>query len=193
MIIVVGSANPVKINAVVAAIAGTPLAASEVHGFEVASGVPAQPWGNSETRQGALNRAQAALLQGNHHFPQSSDQTLAVGFEGGVQEFDGQVWSTVWCSVLDGSGQHFEANGAMFRIPEPIATKMRAGGELGPIVDELTKDSQVSRKGGAIGLVTSAFVTRTEEYTGIAKMALGLWYGRDWQAGLPVTAHTSAS
>jgi len=32
-----------------------------------------------------------------------------------------------------------------------------------------------------IGVVTNNFVDRTEEYSAIIKMALGLWYGRTWQ------------
>jgi non-canonical (house-cleaning) NTP pyrophosphatase len=54
--VAVGSANPVKLAAARAVLARVAPEA-EVVGVEVASGVPAQPWGDDETRRGALTRA----------------------------------------------------------------------------------------------------------------------------------------
>ena len=45
-------------------------------------------------------------------------------------------------------------------------------------------EADVRSKQGMVGVVTKNFVDRTEEYTGIIKMALGLWYGRDWKKSL---------
>jgi non-canonical (house-cleaning) NTP pyrophosphatase len=42
----------------------------------------------------------------------------------------------------------------------------------------LSGEKDVRSKQGMIGIITNGFVDRTEEYTGITKMALGLWYGR---------------
>jgi inosine/xanthosine triphosphatase len=191
MYILVGSANPVKINAVKTAIVGTPLARAEVLGFEVATGVAAQPWGSEETRQGARNRASAVLALGRQTY--SPAEFIALGFEGGVYDLDGEVWSTVWCSVMDTAGNHFETNGASFQIPEPIATHLREGGELGPAVDAFINDTDVSKKQGAIGVFTSSFANRTEEYSGLAKLAIGLWYGKDWQTQLDASKRTQHS
>jgi len=60
--VVVGSTNPVKVAAVEAVLArcGPGI---EVHGVAVSSGVPDQPWGDDETRAGALARARAALAR----------------------------------------------------------------------------------------------------------------------------------
>jgi len=52
----VGSKNPVKANF---SDANFPSAEIEISMHDVASGVPDQPWGDQETRQGALNRALA--------------------------------------------------------------------------------------------------------------------------------------
>jgi non-canonical (house-cleaning) NTP pyrophosphatase len=52
------------------------------------------------------------------------------------------------------------------------------------VMDELLQASNTKQAGGAIGVITRNFVDRTEEYTGIAKMALGLWYGRNWEEAL---------
>ena len=63
MKIFVGSANPVKVNAVLAAAIETWLDV-EAQGFSVESGVSDQPFSDEETKQGAINRAKAALEEG---------------------------------------------------------------------------------------------------------------------------------
>jgi non-canonical (house-cleaning) NTP pyrophosphatase len=77
MRIAIGSTNPVKCSATRAVL--TPLFPdAEYVCRDVPSGVSVQPWGDVETRTGALNRARAALEQ--------TGADLAVGLEGGVQE-----------------------------------------------------------------------------------------------------------
>lgn len=204
MHIFVGSTNPVKVNAVV-------LAASEtwpevmVRSVNVQSGVALQPRSDEETRRGASNRAQAALQTGlnlgerNHLFFDQNlavsekneerflenSQALGIGLEGGVfQHESGELWSTVWVAVADSAGNITESNGARFKIPEMIAQPILDGGEMGPIMDSLLSANNTKQAGGAIGVITRNFVDRTEEYAGIAKMALGLWYGRGWEKDL---------
>jgi non-canonical (house-cleaning) NTP pyrophosphatase len=46
----------------------------------------------------------------------------------------------------------------------------------------VTGVNDVRSKQGMIGVVTGGFVDRTEEYSSIAKLALGLWYGREWNS-----------
>jgi len=55
---------------------------------------------------------------------------------------------------------------------------------LSPAVMKKLGEADVRSKQGMVGVVTKNFVDRTEEYTGIIKMALGLWYGRDWKKSL---------
>lgn len=186
--IFVGSANPVKINAVVSAASET-WPSVQVIGHDVASGVSSQPVGDNETRDGARNRAKEALEVGlkqlNKQLNQSknkvfSESALGVGLEGGVVELEDGLYSTVWVCVVDAQGNLTEANGARFKVPEPIATLILKGGDMGPVVEKLVGVSDVRQKQGMIGIITNGFVDRTEEYSGIAKMALGLWYGRKW-------------
>lgn len=179
--IFVGSANPVKINAIVAAASET-WPGVQVIGHDVASGVASQPIGDTETREGARNRAKAALEVGlsQNGSQASSELSLGVGLEGGVVQLEDGLYSTVWVSVVDSQGNLYESNGARFKVPEPIATLILEGGEMGPVVEKIVGVSDVRQKQGMIGVITSGFVDRTEEYSGIAKMALGLWYGRDW-------------
>ena len=85
--VAVGSQNPVKVNSVKDAfVKNFPEAAEvEVYGYNVASGVPDQPWGEQETRQGALNRAENCL--GAHCLAHGGSMPdFAVGLEGGVMD-----------------------------------------------------------------------------------------------------------
>jgi inosine/xanthosine triphosphatase len=176
----VGSTNPVKMNAVkVATTAVWP--EQLVQGFEVPSGVHAQPFSDDETRQGAENRAKAALTEGLKIFPDVKE-ALGVGLEGGVfKHGKDEVWSTVWGAVVDQHGQVFVANGMRMKVPDQIAELMLAGQEMGPVMEQLSGVSDVRKNQGMIGIVTNNFVNRTEEYAAIAKLAIGLWYGRNWE------------
>lgn len=177
----VGSTNPVKTNAVTVAASET-WPDCTVLGFETESGVSEQPRTDEETRTGAQNRARAALESGleksQKNDAQESPAHLGIGLEGGVTELADGMYSTVWVCVVDSQGTMTEANGARFKVPEKIANHIREGKEMGPIVAQLSGEKDVRSKQGMIGIITNGFVDRTEEYTGITKMALGLWYGR---------------
>lgn len=190
MIIFVGSTNPVKINAVKNACAKA-WPDAETIGIEVQSGVNAQPRTDDETRLGATNRAHNVLLEGKKNLTPAQlethgDQILGVGLEGGIYEHqNGELWSTVWACVTDGSNKNFESNGARFKLPNIISEKLMAGAEMGPVVGQLFADPSIKQKQGAIGVVTKGFVDRTEEYAIIVKLALGLWNGQDWEKQIP--------
>ncbi|MCB9813312.1 MAG: DUF84 family protein [Pseudomonadales bacterium] len=185
MHIFVGSHNPVKINSVLnASIETWPDVI--VEGFDVKSDIPEQPIGDKITKTGAINRAKATLNEALKKyevdgFSFKDDQILGVGLEGGIfDDEEGQMWSTVWAAVIDKTGFMEFANGARFMVPDVVAEKIRSGGEMGPIIAQLVGEADVRKKQGMIGVVTQGFVDRTEEYQGIIKLALGLWYGRNW-------------
>lgn len=186
MHIFVGSTNPVKINSVTIA-ASEQWSSVAVKGIDVPSGIREQPMSDSETKKGAQNRAKAALEDGILLLEKSgsfskSDEILGVGLEGGVFTNDeNELWSTVWVAVTDRQGNLFEANGARFKVPDRIAQPILAGAEMGPVVSSFFGGKDVRRTNGAIGVITRNFIDRTEEYSGIVKMALGLWFGRDWE------------
>ena len=177
----VGSNNPVKLNAAKqAGVAVWPDLV--VCGVEVASGVAAQPKTDLETKRGAANRAVAALLQGRKSANiMENEEAIGIGLEGGVFEQDHELWSTVWVAVTAGDGEFYYANGARFKIPAAIAEPIKAGEEMGVVVGKLLQNPLVKQQQGMIGVVTNNFVDRTEEYSALAKLAIGLWYGRDWQ------------
>ncbi len=180
----VGSTNPVKINAVLLAASET-FPEAQAKGFETQSGVSAQPKTDEETRKGAENRAKSALQAGLTEINLDKTETiLGVGLEGGIFEHNGEMWSTVWCAVVDTEGNSWVCNGARIQVPEVIAQGIRAGKEMGEVMSTLTSIEEVRQKQGMFGIITQNFIDRTEEYAAIAKMALGLWYGRNWQNDL---------
>jgi len=188
MKIFVGSTNPVKTNAVtLAAVEQWPEV--EVAGFEVASGVNEQPMSDAETKQGAINRAKKVLNLGLASLTQKpidDNSILGIGLEGGVfVDDEDQMWTTVWAAVIDQLGEIFLANGARFKVAKIVADDIVRGQEMGPIISNYFNGRSVKTQEGLIGIITENFVDRTEEYAAIAKMALGLWYGRNWQEKLP--------
>jgi len=186
MHIFIGSTNPVKINAVINAASET-WPELKAKGFSVASGVSDQPRTDEETRQGAITRAKNVLAKGKKSMKKQSKKDalmLGVGLEGGVFQKGDELWSTVWAAVVDENSNLFTANGARFKVPTMIAQPILAGEEMGPVVSKLCGKDDVKKKNGAIGVVTKNFIDRTEEYTGIVKLALGLWYGKDWEKTL---------
>jgi inosine/xanthosine triphosphatase len=196
MYIFVGSSNPVKIDAVkTATMQSWPHAV--IASVEVASGVPVQPMGDDQTRLGARNRAVGALefglknvspiadrinadrINSNHISP----ELIGIGLEGGVFQNDGELWDTVWVAVADSTGRVVDANGSRFKIPTQIAEPILAGQEMGDVVASLSRIENLKQKQGMMGLVTNNFLTRSEAYSAIAKMAIGLWFGqfKPWQ------------
>lgn len=183
MTIFVGSANPAKLKAVALAVAHQ-YPEAEIISHDVESGVSMQPFSDEETRKGAQNRALRALQQGVLDKKLKDKEVLGVGLEGGVFKQGSEVWSTVWVAVVTPEKEFFESNGARIRVPEPLASELLAGKEMGPVLDEwLTKSGMTSVRHdrGMIGVVTGDFTDRIEEYGSIAKMAFGLWFGKNWR------------
>jgi len=176
----VGSTNPVKVNAALAAAIET-WPDIEVKGYEVESLVAAQPMSDEETKQGAINRAKAALKAGLAEI----DNTvicLGIGMEGGIVDLSTEMWSTVWTAVVDQQGNITLAAGARFKVPTSVAQLIRSKVEMGHAVADIIGEenkNKIKQEQGLIGILTDGFVDRTEEYQGIIKLALGIWYGKD--------------
>jgi inosine/xanthosine triphosphatase len=176
----VGTTNKAKLEAVKQATQDQWPDATIV-GYEVESGVPSQPMTDDETVTGAQNRAKAALEKGQEEYPTlSSSECLGIGLEGGVTLIHNELWSTVWAAVTDISGEVFTANGARMKLALQIAQPILNGAEMGPLMEKLMGIENVRQKQGMLGIVTKNYVTRTEEYGGIAKLAIGLWFGKEW-------------
>jgi inosine/xanthosine triphosphatase len=164
MKVAVGSINPVKVAATTTVLCSLYGQAVNVEPVAVDSGVPRQPWGNEETLQGALNRAHAAQC--------TSGATLSVGFEGGLLEVQGRVFTCAWCAVVRDDDLTGIAGGENVLLPPSVAADVRVGAELGPAMDKLTGLHNTKQGGGAIGALTGGLLDRQAAYEHLLAMAL---------------------
>ena len=163
MKVIISSTNPVKINAVKKAF-NKGFKKSSFKGVKVKSGVPEQPIGESQIRYGAYNRATRALKSGNGD--------MGVGLEGGVVETEVGMLATAWCCIVDTKGQVSHGGGMYFHLPDIVAGKIRKGGELGPIMDDILHEENWKEKGGAIEIFSNGILNRTDAYTRLVELAM---------------------
>eukprot|EP00312_Isochrysidales_sp_CCMP1244_P006521 CAMPEP_0196673322 /NCGR_PEP_ID=MMETSP1090-20130531/2883_1 /TAXON_ID=37098 /ORGANISM="Isochrysis sp, Strain CCMP1244" /LENGTH=382 /DNA_ID=CAMNT_0042011079 /DNA_START=1 /DNA_END=1149 /DNA_ORIENTATION=+ len=189
LVVAVGSKNPVKVNAVRAGFAAAfPLTALEVVAYDVPSGVSDQPWGEAETRQGALNRAENCL--GAHCLGHGGAMPdFAVGVEGGVAEcslsslhpgtpgLDSCTECFAFLAVMRSPASEAGvawgvARTGSFALPPRLAALVKSGVELGDADDRVFGDSGSKRKGGTVGKLTRGLVDRTAYYEHAMHLAL---------------------
>lgn len=185
MKIIVGSKNPVKVDSVKEAFQKYWLEAVVI-GNEVESGVSAQPMSELETMNGARQRAYNALKL-------DSSATYGVGLEGGVTELNptspswsgmhsgqGKLFECAWVAIVDRDGKEGLAGGLYFELPEKIASEIRKGGELGPLMDQFTGKTNVKQGSGAIGIFTKGELDRKSAYVQIVLSALIKFVSPEW-------------
>ena len=158
----VGSTNPAKLEAVRRALAALAPGCA-IEPVAVPSGVAAQPVGDGETRAGALERARAARTR--------ADADLGIGLEGGVIYEHGDPWLVSWVAVVSRDGRVGEASGLRMPLPHSAAARLRAGDELGDVIDALFDVHLSKQQAGAIGLLTEGFVSRTDAFADLVAMA----------------------
>ncbi len=155
MKIAVGSTNPVKVAAV-RQVAQKQWPEAVVIPVDVATGVSDMPMSDAESLTGAQNRARAALTL--------TQADLGVGLEGGVNpEAIGLVLHG-WVVVVDGNGRTGIGGAGRLPLPETIARRVLAGEELGPVMDDVLGQTEVRKRGGAIGALTAGLVLREEAF-----------------------------
>jgi inosine/xanthosine triphosphatase len=162
-LVTVGSTNPVKIGAA-RQVFDLLVGDCVVSGIKVPSGVPEQPIGEEETIAGALTRARNVLA--------STDAHWGVGLEGGVAFVGEACWMIQFCAVIHRDGRSSIGKGPQFLLPPVIATGVRNGGEVGPLMDKLTGEHNIKQKGGAVGFLTRGFVLRETMYAHMVSAAL---------------------
>jgi inosine/xanthosine triphosphatase len=158
----VGSGNPAKVEAVRRALARLAPACA-LQAVDVVSGVAEQPVGDHATRQGARNRARAAL-----------DRTraeVAFGLEGGVTHEPPVVWLVSWVAAVTRDGRSGDASGLRMPLPSAVAIRLAGGDELGTIIDDLFGVTASKQQTGAVGLLTEGFVSRTDAFADLVAMA----------------------
>lgn len=164
MIIAVGSTNPAKVNAVRKTWQELDSNIS-VLSVSVPSGVRNQPFSDEETIQGAIHRAR--------HAKKALNADVGIGLEGGVTETPFGLFLCNWSALVDEHGECLIAGGARIPLPDQFRTPLNEGQELGPIMDEYTKQTGTRHHQGAIGVFTNGLVKRKEMFVHLCKILIG--------------------
>lgn len=165
--VVVGSTNPVKVNATSEAFKSMfPDEEFEVQGVSVVSGVSDQPSSEDETIKGSENRMDNACTS----FP---DADYWVGHEGGIEYRGDQVlafaWITIRSKVDDIVGR---GRTASYFLPKKVVDLINQGKELAHANDEVFGLENSKHKGGGVGILTNDVIDRTKLYSQAVVLAL---------------------
>ena len=158
----VGSKNAAKISAVQMAV-NSYWPEAIIEGFDVESGVPAQPIGIEQTMQGAINRAKAA---------HALRADLGIGLEGGVALFAGHWIMFSFVAVSDGT-KHYAVPVTGTPLPQAWGEALSHGAELRPHV--IAAGLPYDYKTGVIGTLTNQTINRDEMFCFGVKTALVPW------------------
>jgi len=166
--VVVGSRNPVKINAVRMALTTLLVGehtdvSLECLGIDAPSNVAEQPMTADETRLGAINRVNYCQ---QHH---QADYYVAI--EGGVDNFSYGPATFAYIVIADKQKQSI-GRSAILPLPPVVYQALQAGEELGHVMDRLFNTLNIKQKGGAIGLLTQGAATRQSNYTEALLLAM---------------------
>jgi len=133
--------------------------------LDVSSNVSGQPFGDEETLQGAKNRALQACKE--------AQVNISFGLEGGVKEFNGQLYICNWGVLHTKEGEKYIAGGAQLPLPQDVADAVRNGEELGSVMERYTNQTGIRHNEGAVGVFTRNIVKRADMFEHIVKLLLG--------------------
>lgn len=176
--IVVASTNPIKLDCTRLAFAQIfPNDNLQFSTLAVPSGVPNQPMGQLQTRQGAINRASSA-----HQTISEAD--FWVGLEGGLELVPildnnsrptgkKELHTLVYICILNKHGKKGESHAAGFQLPPPIAKLvLEQNLELGQADDLVFNRQNSKQQDGACGILTKGIITRSNLYQMAVTFAL---------------------
>ena len=156
MLVIVGSKNPVKINAAKNAFAKY-FKKAKIEGIETASRVREQPIDIEEILQGAKNRAKKAF--------ESKECDFGVGIEAGIFQLQGtnSGWLDTACvAIFDGKKFHLGFT-PMFEYPKKIVETILAENcVVGEAVEKVFREKTDKQKEGAVGWLTKGKMPRTK-------------------------------
>ena len=159
MKVLVGSENPVKIEAVKEAFSKY-FNNLEVTGINVDSKVSKQPV-NEETFEGAKNRALELKIINEE---KKLNAEYFVGIEGGIINIYSRWFAFGGMCVINYEGRVGYGTSAHFELPNNITKKLLEGFELGDVTDMITGENNTKQKGGAIGFLTKGVMDRKNLY-----------------------------
>lgn len=173
--VAVGSKNLAKQRAVVNAVQQI-WSDVTINMVDAPSGVREQPLDDDEAIQGAVNRALFSRL--------ALDADLGMGLEGSVADSAYGLFLCGWVAVVDRS---FVCDSAMVAreliqsttrnhagisvactgrllLPNRVAEQIRAGMELGPLMDQLTQQHNTKSELGTNGILTNGLIQRADSF-----------------------------
>ena len=159
MKVLVGSRNPVKIEATKEAFSKF-FDNIEVVGIEVDSKVSSQPI-NQETFEGAKNRAME-LRKINKE--KNLGAKFFVGIEGGIIKLYSRWFAFGAVCIMDEKGRIGFGTSPHFELPASIVKHLLERVELGKVMDRITGERNTKQKGGAIGFFTKNVMDRKSLY-----------------------------
>lgn len=163
--LIVGSINPVKIQAALQAFEIMfPSEKFEIQGFDVPSGVNDQPMSEDESWQGAVNRAKRGQLD----YPQAH---YWIGLEAGLTKTELGYESYGIVAVLS-SDKLGRGKTASYLLPSSYTAMLEQGLELGAITDTVFQLEHTKRQQGTVGLLTGNALSRTDSFKIGVMMAL---------------------
>ena len=159
MKILVGSQNPVKIEATKEAFLKY-FKEVEVVGVEVDSKVSNQPIGE-ETFEGAKNRA---LELGKINKIKNLNAEFCVGIEGGIIKLYSKWFCFGGMCIINNREKVGFGTSSCFELPKKVVQEISNGVELGEVMDKIMGDHNTKQKGGAIGFFTKGIMGRKDFY-----------------------------
>ena len=153
MEIAVGTRNPAKINAVKDSVSSF-YSDAKIIPIEVASGISEMPRSEEESLEGAFNRARNAL--------EKTGADIGMGLEGHTTETRYGMLLVGLCVAIDKDGNIGIGHNGGILLPENVAERVRKGEVLGPVMDSISGEKNMNKKGGAIGYFTEGRITRRE-------------------------------
>jgi len=168
--VIVGSINPVKLEAVKIAFKKTwPQQAYAFSTQAVSSNVSKQPLTDQETITGALYRAQQALTTGD----------FGIGLEGGLQRINSDYFSCGWAVIINQKQHIGIGSSARIALPPQAVKLLHQGYELAEIDDLLFQTHNSGQSQGNFGLMTQGLITRKTAYTDACILALTRFTQKD--------------
>ncbi|GAA0291325.1 DUF84 family protein [Gracilibacillus halotolerans] len=158
MVIIVGSLNKAKIEAV-----KTVFPEDDIQALDIDSRVSSQPKSDDETRQGAINRAIAC----------QTESTYGIGLEGGVYQQGDSWYLCSWGALKTPADNIFVAGGARIPLPSTISDEIINGKELGVMMEELMNKETIRQHEGTVGVLSNNLVNRKSMFVEIVKLLRG--------------------
>ena len=174
LLIVVASTSPSKVDAVRAAIEriekiDPSFSKHTIRTLSAGDVAPTMPMTDQATLDGAKARAAAAARTASAPF-------LAIGLEGGLT-MEPLVTLTSWVAVTDGTRWGYGAGGRIV-LPDAIAGQVKAGRELGDVIDEMA-GANIRGTRGAWGWLTRDLIARRHALLTATLAALAPFYNKD--------------